>query len=81
VRSPIIEEDAGLLRERLRAGEAHRARRGARAPAPPPAGWRGGGGWRRGATAFERLGDRGDVLGRVAAAAAGDVDRMAVSAA
>ena len=71
--------DAGLLRERLRAGEAQRLRRAAsrvgdvfaistsrRRPSLAQLARR---------LAVERLGDRRDVLGRVAAAAAGDVDQ------
>ncbi len=66
--------DAGLLREGLRAGEAQRLRLRAHAQAATS----------RSALrefarmhAVERLGDGGDVLGRVAAAAAGDVDEAA----
>ena len=62
--------DAGLLGEGLRAGEAQRLRvsvRRAHAATLAPA-------QIARSLAFERFGDGGDVLGRVAAAAAGDVD-------
>ena len=68
--------DAGLLGEGLRSGEAQRLRSAYFTLKLPP---------RRVALrefarmhAFEGLGDGGDVLGRVAAAAAGDVDEAAV---
>ena len=73
--------DARLLGERLRAGEAQgrgprTARHGRRRRARLS---RRLGASSRGVSAVERLGDGGDVLGRVAAAAAGDVDEPAVA--
>ena len=70
--------DAELLRERLRAREAQRP---LEPSLPPPQRIGRLGAARsadRAAPALERLGDGRDVLGRVAAAAAGDVDEPAL---
>ena len=67
--------DAGLLRERLRAGQAQRAAAPRPSAGGPSLGDRARRHRRARRLAVERLGDGGDVLRRVAAAAAGDVDQ------
>ena len=70
------DEDAGLLGEGLRSGEAKRlGHRGDSSTSRSRCDLIGRDRSAARRLAFERLGDGGDVLGRVAAAAAGDVDQ------